>query len=90
MNTEPEHDPDASRVIAAELAACLLGARERTELRMDSTGHIARIGLAFGFMTADLGAKLRPALARATEAIRAMTTHASPAATRPDTPTNGA
>lgn len=71
-----DHDASAQAVIGSELARVILGARgpARTELRMDSLGHLTRIARALDLQQAEIGARLLPVLRRAANAIRAAVT----------------
>lgn len=40
MSDAPLHSPEAHDVISAELTACILGQRQRPELRVDTAGLI--------------------------------------------------
>ena len=56
----------SDHVIATELARLILGGRgpSRPELRMDLTGHLARIRVAYGLQLHDVGSQLVPVLRR--------------------------
>lgn len=63
------HTPEAHDVIACELAACILGQRERVELRVDFAGHMARLSCRIAALQLEIGRKIAEALRPAVASI---------------------
>lgn len=65
MSADAElHTPEAHDVIACELTACVLGQRERVELRVDFAGRLAAITRAFADLQRQIGMRLLEAMGR--------------------------
>jgi hypothetical protein len=65
-----DHAGNDAATIAAVLATCVLGGRERTELRMDAPGHIARLSIAHRIAMTAIGERLLPAMRRAALSVQ--------------------